>query len=241
MNGLGLAIQFLTRIPVRMTDQPTSEQIARSYYWYPIVGILVGCSAVLLRHMADVLLPAQFTIVLLLAYLAVVTGALHEDGLADVADGIGGRTREERLTIMRDSRIGTFGVLAVVLVILAKFAALTSMAPAKVDAALVSASVLSRWVFLPMGYCNPPAREGLGSAFRKGLTMNHLVLATTVSFATVGWLNGSRGTAIILFFAGTIMLTASMYFRRRLGGITGDCFGATAQLLEVGAYAAILI
>src|SRR5438552_6068619 len=150
MRAFLVGLQCLTQLPIRM-EKATSREISASYYWYPVIGLLVGVAAVWLRHLFALLFPISFSIVLMLAFLIGLTGALHEDGLADVADGLGGGwTREERLAIMKDSRIGAFGTLILVLALLAKYAALTSMNPARIDAAIITAQILGRWAFLPM-------------------------------------------------------------------------------------------
>src|SRR5438552_17954 len=107
MKGFRIALQFLTRLPARL-DSPSAGDIGASYYFYPVIGFLIGGAAVLLRHLLAVVFPLSFSIVLILAFLVWITRGLHEDGLADVADGAGGWTREDRLRIMKDSHIGSF-------------------------------------------------------------------------------------------------------------------------------------
>jgi adenosylcobinamide-GDP ribazoletransferase len=232
-------LQFLTVLPVRL-EAPTSRQISGSYFFYPVIGCLVGLGAVLLRHVLSLVFPLPFAIVLMLGFLVWITGGLHEDGLADVADAIGGGwTPEQRLQIMKDSRIGAFGAAALSLALLAKYTALTSMAPGSIDAGIVAAQILGRWSFLPMGYFNPSAREGLGAQFMKGLSSHAVFWSTIVSAGAVILLSRPRG-ALALCMAAVIVAIASLYFRRHLGGVTGDCFGATFQFVEIATYAAFL-
>src|SRR5213083_2633510 len=164
MMGFRVAVQFLTRLPVR-TETVTARHIASSYYFYPAIGFAIGLAAAILRRALTLIFPDSFSIVIILGFLVWITGGLHEDGLADVADGAGGWSREERLRIMKDSHIGSFGTLVLLLAILAKYAALTSMDVARFDAAMVTAKILGRWAFVPLGYFNASAREGLGSQF----------------------------------------------------------------------------
>ena len=234
-----IGLQFLTRLPVR-TQAGTSQQIAASYFFYPVIGFLIGCAAVVVRRSLTTIFPESFSILVTLAFLVMVTGGLHEDGLADVADGLGGGwTTEQSLGIMKDSRIGTFGALMIVFIVLAKYAALMSMPPDRADRAIIAAQILGRWAFLPLGYFNPSARQGLGSEFMKGLHATTIVLGTIVSVAGVTLLSRGQG---ILAFCGTcaIVAAASGLFRRRLGGVTGDCFGAAFQFAEVATYAVFL-
>jgi adenosylcobinamide-GDP ribazoletransferase len=238
MRAFLVGLQFLTQVPIRL-EAPTARNIADSYYFYPFIGFLTGLGAVLLRHIGFAIFPPSFSIVLVLAYLVVISGGLHEDGLADVADAVGGWTREDRLAIMKDSRIGTFGALALVLTLLAKYAALTSMNPARLDAALLSAQILGRWAFLPMGYVNGYAHEGLAAQFMKGLSAKAVVSGTVLASGGAIVLGGMRG-AVAVTLAIVVATLMSVYFRRRIGGITGDCLGAAFQLVEVATYAVFL-
>src|SRR5207253_11496857 len=125
------------------------------YYFYPVIGFLIGAGAVLVRRVLMAVFPLSFSIVIVLTFLVWVSGGLHEDGLADVADAMGGGwTRDDRLRIMKDSRIGAFGALMLILALLAKYAALTSMNTARLDTSIVVAQILGRWAFLPMGFFN---------------------------------------------------------------------------------------
>ncbi len=239
MNAFLISLQFLTQLPIR-TDRSEPQQIADSYYFYPIIGLLIGIGAVLLRRVFMFVFPLSFSITLVLAFLVWISGGLHEDGLADVADGLGGGwTRDERLKIMKDSRIGAFGASALILALLTKFAALTSMNPTRLDAAIVTAQILGRWAFLPMGYFNRSANEGLGSSFMKGLEVKAVLVGTAISIVGVMLLSRIQGM-LAFVTAIAIIVLASVYFRRRIGGITGDCFGATFQIVEIATYAAFL-
>jgi len=239
MRGFFVGLQFLTQLPIR-TDRLTPREIADSYYFYPVIGFLIGVGAVMLRRISVMAFPASFSITLVLAFLLWISGGLHDDGLADVADGIGGGwTPQERLTIMKDSRIGAFGTSILILAVLAKYSALTSMNPTRLDASIITAQILGRWAFLPMGFFNRPAREGLGSEFMKGLTVKAVVIGTLLSSSAAVLLCRRQGT-LALALAVAVIALASVYFRRRLGGVTGDCFGATFQFVEIATYAAFL-
>jgi adenosylcobinamide-GDP ribazoletransferase len=186
------------------------------------------------------LFPKAFSTVAVLAFLTWITGGLHEDGLADVADGMaGGWTVKERLTIMKDSRIGAFGAMALVFAILAKYAALNSMNSMRIDGAIITAQVLARWSFLPLGYFNPSAQHGLGSDFMKVLNANTVAVGTLFSGLLLILLFRFQG-GLALALSCAIIMGASAYFRRMIGGITGDCFGATYQLVEIATYAVFL-
>jgi len=223
-----------------MTARFTARHVSDSYYFYPVIGFLIGASAVLLRRVLMILFPLSFSMVVVLAFLVWISGGLHEDGLADTADAMGGGwTRDDRLRIMKDSRIGAFGASILILALFAKYAALTSMTTARLDASIVTAQMLGRWAFLPMGYFNRCAHEGLGSEFMKGLSAKAVIVATLFSTAAAIVLCRMQGL-IALAITIAVIVFASLYFRRRLGGVTGDCFGATFQFVEIATYAAFL-
>ena len=239
MRGFLVGLQFLTQLPVAGV-RASPRQISDSYYFYPVIGFLIGVGAVVVRHVLMMVFPASFSVTLVLAFLIWISGGLHEDGLADVADAMGGGwTRDERLTIMKDSRIGAFGASMLILALLAKYAALTSMNAARLDASIVIAQVLGRWAFLPMGYFNRYAREGLASEFMKGLTGRAVIVGTMISMGAVLLICTAQG-GLASVVAAAIIVIASLYFRSRLGGVTGDCFGATFQFVEIATYAAFL-
>ena len=239
MHGFLIGLQFLTQLPI-WTKRSTPNHIANSYYFYPVIGFLIGAGAVLVRRILMIVFPLSFSIAIVLAFLIWISGGLHEDGLADVADAMGGGwTRDDRLRIMKDSRIGAFGASILILALLAKYAALTSMNAARLDASIVTAQILGRWAFLPMGYFNRYAHEGLGSEFMKGLSAKAVAVATILSIAGVIVLCRIQGI-LALAMAAVIIALTSIYFRRRIGGVTGDCFGATFQFVEIATYAAFL-
>jgi adenosylcobinamide-GDP ribazoletransferase len=239
MHGFIIGLQFLTQLPIR-NERFKSQHIANSYYFYPVIGFLIGVSAVVIRRILMTVFPLSFSIVLVLAFLIWISGGFHEDGLADVADGMGGGwTRDDRLRIMKDSRIGAFGASILMLVLLAKYTALTSMSAARLDASIVTAQMLGRWAFLPMGYFNRHAQEGLGSEFMKSLTAKAVAVASFISVAVTIAICRIQGP-LALVACVIIMIFASIYFRRRIGGVTGDCFGATFQFVEIATYAAFL-
>jgi adenosylcobinamide-GDP ribazoletransferase len=239
MQGFLIGLQFLTQLPIT-TKRSTADHVADSYYFYPVIGFLIGAGAVLVRRVLMMVFPLSFSIVMVLGFLIWISGGLHEDGLADVADAMGGGwTREDRLRIMKDSRIGAFGAAILMLALLAKYAALTSMNPARLDASIVIGQMLGRWAFIPMGYFNRYAHEGLGSEFMKGLGARAVIVTSLVTVVGAVTLCRIQGL-VALALASAIVMFASLYFRRRIGGVTGDCFGATFQFVEIATYAAFL-
>ena len=222
------ALALLTRLPL-----PDHRPAGAEAVWaWPLVGALLGLAAAIL---ASALLacgsapgPAA---ALTLAGLALMTGGLHEDGLSDTADGlIGGRSPERRLEIMKDSRIGSFGALALVLVALAAWSALTGlMANGAHWPALIAASALSRAPMVAIMAALPPARSGGLSADTGRPGLPATALALLLALIVAGLALGTAALAPLLAAAATATLLA-LAARRLIGGQTGDILGASQQL-----------
>jgi adenosylcobinamide-GDP ribazoletransferase len=232
-----VAIQFLARLPVpRVSFDPDS--LARAAKFFPVVGLIIGLGASVLQRITAPHLSHPLVALLVLTFLILITSGLHEDGLADTADGFGGGwNREQVLTILRDSRIGSFGALALVVSVLARFLLLSTLPVNRFTAFIVSAHVLCRWTTLPLSYFLAPAREGDGQGARiaQKISLASLLLGTLLSFAIVFYF--MRIEFWIPVFV-TLVITAlsGLYYSRRIGGVTGDCFGATNQLTEIAIY-----
>ena len=231
MRALLLAIGFLTRLPVPAHAYDDPQAKASSLAWYPLVGVLIGLVlGVLAWLLRDT--PGLLSSALLVAGWVALTGALHLDGLADSADAwIGGMgDREKTLAIMKDPRSGPAGVVALVLALLLKFAALSSLAPAP-WAALLLAPVLARAGLAALFLTTPYVRSGglgtaLGDAPRRACG---LALALT-GLGCV--LFGGRGLLALLLAAAVFGLWRQACLHR-LGGCTGDTAGALAEMMEV--------
>lgn len=234
-----VALSFLTLLPVGVAN-PTDAEISRSRGWYPFVGLLYGLSLVIVAAMLQTLPNAfprpHLTAALLVALVAVLNRFLHLDGLMDFCDAMwGGRTVERRLEIMRDSCVGSFAVAGCFCVLLIKFAALTGLALTPVFAvALLTFPVISRWSMALLLTAFPYGRQqGIGSAFFAGdrpWLATALALLTT---AAVCWLClGVVGIAV-LAMSSLLALVLGLWASRRLGGgLTGDCYGATNEIVE---------
>jgi len=182
------------------------------------------------------------TAILIVAFLVAITGCLHEDGLADVADAFGsGWSREQILTILKDSRIGSYGGAALTLSLLARVALLGTMPAGQISRYLIAAHVLSRWTTLPLSYFLAPARSvqdgGQGARIARLTTRTTLIAGSM--FTLVVCIFGLReGAAVTIAGAALIVLGSGLYYRRKIGGVTGDCFGATNQVTEIFVYLA---
>jgi adenosylcobinamide-GDP ribazoletransferase len=204
------AMQFLTRIPLPSLAYE-EDSLARAVKFFPAVGALIGYAAALLHRALAPHLSRPLTAIAVLTFLVLLTGALHEDGLADSADGFGGgHTRDKVLLIIPLDHVLLY---------------------------LVAAHVLSRWTALPLSYFLPAARhqDGQGARVAKLTSSTSLIVGTIFSLCLVGYMLRFRAiapvTAAIVFTA-----LSAWFYQHRIGGITGDCFGATNQLTELAIY-----
>jgi adenosylcobinamide-GDP ribazoletransferase len=238
-TGIGLAVSLLTILPARVGAADT-DAIARSTMWFPLVGAAVGAAAGLARAGTEPYIGALPASVLGVVVLLVVTGAIHVDGLADTADGLGVRgDRTRRLAAMRDSSVGAFGVLALVSWALLMTTTVGSMSNRHAFDAFVTAAALGRWAAVAQAPLAPPARlDGLGAGF--STTTLQLVIASVFALLVAGTgagvLAGAWASATALIVAIGVAVAA----RHLIGGRTGDTLGAAVSLGEVGACIALL-
>lgn len=221
------AVQFLTVVPVRRATASPSQ----SAVFFPLVGAAIGWCAVAVLLAAKALLPAPIPALLALAFTILATGGLHEDGLADVADAIrAGRSRDQMFAILKDSRVGAFGALAISLSLLLRWQALAALV---VDplAAMVASLTIARAAMVALAWIARPVGQGMGDAFCASLS-TPVVLLALLQAAAAGFLLEWRGVPVLVM-AVAIVLAARTWFHARLGGINGDCLGATCQAVEV--------
>jgi len=245
MNStLPLALTFLTKLPWPWRGPADEAALARSLFWFPWVGAVLGLAFWGAWAGLQKILPAPAAAALLLALTVWVTGGLHLDGLADTADGLGGgRTPAEALTIMKDSRVGAFGVISLILALVLKFALFLSLAAqTRGMAALALYPVVSRWGMVLLAYLSPYARPegGLGQAMTLGVSPRVLAGASLSAGVLSFLILGVPGLALF-GVAGALVWLGSLYFQRRLGGVTGDVLGAANEILEVLVLAGALI
>lgn len=229
MDTLWSAIGFLTTLPVPGRHLHLDRRTA---LWFPFVGLLIGALLAGASIALSWLLPPTIVAVFVVAAWVALTGALHLDGLADCGDGLlPPVARERRLEIMRDPRVGAFGVTALVLVLMLKTAALTAL-PSMWPALLV-APLWARWSIL-VAMQRPSARpDGLGAAQQMSLTMQQIVLLAllpVIVTVVAGlwqwqlWLAAAASIAVLVVFL--------RFVEQRLGGVTGDVFGAVVEVSE---------
>jgi adenosylcobinamide-GDP ribazoletransferase len=239
VRALLAALSFLTRLPVRSREQDAS-QLGASLVFFPVVGLGLGLLLMAGERLLRGHLSSALVAVALVSLLALLTGALHLDGLSDVFDGLGGgrRDRERTLAIMRDSRIGALGATALVLVVIAKLVAVHEVLERGALLVLCAFPVVARFAAVVLIVSFPYARaEGLGKAFHEQARGVHLVLAALLAAPVIVW-TGAR-LAIAAGFALAVALLFAAWLNRRLGGITGDVCGAAIELSEVAFLVAV--
>jgi adenosylcobinamide-GDP ribazoletransferase len=241
------ALRFFTRLPVPSRVGHSEQQLEQSARYFPLVGLIVGGIGALVTVAAAQGLPPSLAILAGMAATLLVTGAFHEDGFADTVDGFGGAWQKERvLEIMKDSRIGSFGAIAISLMLLAKFNAL-----AQIDVlggmrmfalALVAGHALSRFASTTLLCTLDYVRDDDNSKSKplaRRLPAGGLGLAALFGLAPCLLLTGPRVWAGV-GLAAVVTVLAGAYFVRRIGGYTGDCLGAAQQLAELAFYVGLL-
>lgn len=202
--------------------------------FFPLVGLILGVCLLLVNFLLSPYLSISLLNIILLALLVFLTGGIHLDGLMDVADGLGGGNNKDKvLAIMRDSRVGSFGVLSAVFLVLIKLEALNSIEPESKWAALILMPVVARWGQVFLSYISPFARkDGLGRCAIEGLNNPTLIFAL-ISALIISWFTAGLTGLSIMAIVSLFTFVWSRVFIMRLGGITGDIIGALSELLEV--------
>jgi len=229
-----LAVSFLTIVPIPTLPDMPERAFGRSVGYFSLVGVLLGAGIALFDAVLGRMLARVVVTALDLLAFALLTGGLHLDGLMDSCDGLfGGRDRERRLAIMRDSRVGSFGVLGGVLILLTEFAALATLTGTPRLAALVLAAALARWAMAAAVWVFPYARPdgGRGALFKVGLSWRQPLLATV--WAVLALLLTDPRLLWLLPCAALVVLGAGRWIQGRLGGLTGDSYGAIGELVTV--------
>lgn len=241
IEDVSICLQFYSRLPIGSARADAPPDLARLAPALPLAGALIGATGAASLIVARIChLPPLVCALIAIATLTIITGALHEDGLADLADGLAGATRDAKLAIMRDSRIGSYGALALLLSVLLRAAALAALIERGIllsAFALIFASALSRVAGLvPMTMLAPARADGLGAAAaaptREVLTRAGCYAA---ALAVAPWLAGAGLSqivmAIVAAFVGGALVAALA--RKQIGGYTGDVLGAAQQVAEI--------
>ncbi len=240
-----VAVQLLTSIPVPVRKEYGPDALGRATAWFPAVGLILGLVLAGVHYVLALVLPPALVNALVIAVLVMLTGGMHLDGLSDTCDGMAGyRPVEERWKIMHDSRTGAFGVVGIVLVLLAQFAALNAVPAADLTAALILMPVVSRWAMVyaifAFRYAHP---EGMGAAWKQATGKLQLVIATVITLAVAAGLIPLLSWTGFAALGGVWLLAtaAAFYLKFKLRGLTGDTYGAINELCEVGALIMLIV
>jgi adenosylcobinamide-GDP ribazoletransferase len=242
IGRLFIAAQFLTRLPVVRGLKSSESELGKAAAFFPLVGVIVGAGAALVFVLVHRVLPLPASVLCAIVFAAFITSGFHEDGFADAFDGFGGGwTKDQVLEIMRDSRIGTYGTLALVFIVLGKLNFLSSLPAGQIWRWLIVAHTSARWTILPLSAWLPYARvEGQGKLVAKQVGALEII-AGTITLFLVLLLIPRRAALATLFVTTFVTFVSGLYFRARLQGMTGDCLGAANQLTEVGLYLTAVI
>jgi adenosylcobinamide-GDP ribazoletransferase len=238
------ALMFFTRIPCPKWVDHSEEYLNKASKYFPVIGIIIGSVSAFIYWLFQLIFPAEIALILSMISSVIITGAFHEDGFADVCDGFGGGwTKEKILLIMKDSRLGTFGVIGLGLILLLKWSVLKYFPVNTLMIALVSGHAISRLNAVSLIFTDDYARDDDTSKSKP--------LATKMSpgeliFAML------FGIVPLILFANVYVLLVlvpllfvrwyfSRYFKKWIGGYTGDCLGAVQQVSEIVFYLSLIL
>ena len=242
MRPLLFAIQFLTTLPIRTSFEVTPRLMARAMAWFSVVGLMLGGVLVVVDAALRMIFPPAVAAALLLVVWVALTGALHLDGFLDCCDGLlGAGSPQKRLQILRDVRVGAFGVVGAICLLGVKVSVLIGLAGHHRAAALLTVPALTRaaMVYAARAYDYARPGPGLGQVFRQGLRWRHVLLAGAVALAAGGSALGVLGLGLAAWVWLMTTLIA-WWVQRRIPGLTGDVYGAINELTETGALLGLL-
>jgi adenosylcobinamide-GDP ribazoletransferase len=233
VSGLAVALRYLTILPVRSASPRGLEALGAAAPWFPVVGLGLGLFLALLARVTAAVFPPLLAALLTVTAWKLLTGGLHLDGLADCIDGLAGRDAEHRLAIMRDSRIGAFGAIGLILFLMLELTAVAELDATARWQALVAAPTIARATPPLLARLFRVARPGgHGAAFGGGLARTAapvaLAVALLVAIASLGW---AGVVALAAALAASVAL--ARFLAARLGGITGDVLGAAIETSEL--------
>ncbi len=233
------ALQHLTRINL-YKGEFDEMAFGRASVFFPIVGLLLGALLLLAQQLLTYIFPVPLVAALLVVLMVVMTGGMHLDGFMDTVDGVfSGRSRERKLEIMRDSRVGAFGVLGLVCLILLKYNAFFTLTAPLIYQTILLAALISRWSMVYAIACFPYARrEGLGTLYNSYTGKRELIWATGSTIILAALVAWAAGLILLLAAWGWVHFVGSK-LTGELGGLTGDIYGAAAETTELLIYMAV--
>jgi adenosylcobinamide-GDP ribazoletransferase len=246
------AVQFFTRIPVPVWVGHSAQQLDQAVRYFPLVGICIGLLASVALWLGAHMLPLPLAVGLSMVASILITGAFHEDGLSDFVDGMGGgHSKEKILAIMKDSHVGAYGVIALVLVLLLKYQALLALYNMHslffAVAALISAHAISRLMAASLMLTQRYIRDDTSTRIKPATpkpshTSLSIALLTSIATLDILFAAGAKTSAVFAAIVAALLMRAYLAWRlqKRLGGYTGDCLGAVQQLSELAFYLGLL-
>ncbi|MCF8002068.1 MAG: adenosylcobinamide-GDP ribazoletransferase [Halanaerobiales bacterium] len=234
MNSFLIALQFISSIPVKKKLNYSEKKIGQSMLFYPLIGTLIGLLICCINIIIGNFLPSMLKSSILLISFVLISGGLHLDGLADSFDGLfGGKNKENMLKIMADSYIGVYGVIVIVLILLTKFILIDNLPIVHLNYILILVPTISRWSMTVALYLFPYAKkEGFGKAFKLYFKKRQFVVATIWVLLVSISLFLLKGLLVLaISFLVTILI--AKYITKKLGGLTGDNYGAINELMEI--------
>lgn len=234
-----IAVQFFTRIPIQLNTFHT-EELNLGVPYFPLVGVLVGLVAAAVYSLCQIGLPLSLSVLLSMISTLFITGAFHEDGLADMADGFGGGWEKAQvLSIMVDSRLGSYGAIALFMALLTKHQSLIALSNAFIPASLVAGHAISRlFAVLTMQKLDYVKSTGKSKPLATKVTQSQLIIALIFGITPIVLLPAYCWLALLLCWLLWRFLMRLM--QRKIGGYTGDCLGGVQQVTEIAFYLGIV-
>lgn len=235
MSRFILIIQFLTRIPININIDFKEGDLPKGIIYFPIVGLIIGIFNVLIYFIASKIAGGLFPLIASITANIIITGGLHVDGLADTCDGIySSRKKDKMLEIMRDSRVGTNGVIAIFLDLALRITLLANLNGSYILKAIVISPVMGRIMLALLAFKSNYARNdsGLGNLFIGKITLYRILTSSIISFIIITIFMGFKSIIVI----GAIIILSVLYKRymnSKIGGMTGDTLGSGNEIAEI--------
>lgn len=234
MKTFILAVQFMTRIPININLDVKREDFKDTVKFFPIIGLIVGCFEAFVYYICSKILSNNLASFITILSHIVITGGIHIDGLSDTIDGIfSGRSKQKILEIMKDSRVGTFGALAIIFLVVGKIIMLIDMPEDSIIIAIILAPVISRTMNIFLMYNRKYAREeeGMGDLFIGVLDKKNYIICLISCIIIIIAIGGLY--SIIIFTISFIFTKLfRSYIEKKIEGLTGDILGASSELNE---------
>jgi adenosylcobinamide-GDP ribazoletransferase len=244
LNIFFSAVMFYTRIPVPKSIGFSGVNLSRATKYFPLIGILVGSVGALVFYLATFILSTQTSVLFSLIATILLTGAFHEDGFADSCDGLGGGYSKERiLAIMKDSQIGTYGTIGLILLILTKIFLLAEINPTQIPIVIISAHAFSRLNPVLLMYSSQYVRNDDTSKSKdvaKDKPISVLIIAMIFSILPLFLMNYIVVLVVVVILS-LILIYFRYYIYKKMGGYTGDLLGALQQISEVAFYVSVIV